>query len=949
MLKHSSSHPKQLPDDQEQAFHSEQQFPASSLLRPAPYFLVDTPNTERRPVHQWIETQVQKTPTAIAVADQNQSLTYDALNQKANQLAHYLRAQGVGPDCLVAVSLERSLSMVVAFLGILKAGGAYVPIDPGYPVARQRYLLQDCQAPLLLTQASLVETLPTQDLPVFCLDRDWSTLAQCPTTDLPNIATLDNLAYVIYTSGSTGNPKGVMIPHRGLINHCLAMVSAFELTPQDRVLQFSSISFDIIIEELYPALVSGAALVLRPSDIAQSIRAFLSFIDLEKITVLNLPTAFWHELVRGLSQNQSPITASLRLVIVGGEKASRTAYVQWRQLVGSQIRWLNTYGPTETTVSATLYDPIAAEFDPAQGELPIGKPLPNVKTYVLDDQWQPVPVGIPGELYIGGEGVARGYLNLPEKTADRFIADPFSGQPGAKLYRTGDRVRYRADGNLEFVGRIDFQVKIRGFRIELGEIETALETHPAVAQAVVIARENATGPQTLVAYVVFTDPQRADYEELQAFLGETLPAYMVPHDWVVMTALPLTPNGKVDRRALPAPTSTRAAAVVPPNTDLEARLVKIWQQILERSPIGITDNFFELGGHSLLVARLFDALERQFQRPLSLTIILEAPTIQQLAIALSDSIAENSSTEPIYQASTPVHLKSGNASPPLFLVHDADGDISPYLHLAHELKTPNPVYGIKPLGGAGYLMGQTQIPAMAAAYLTQIRTVQPQGPYLLGGLCAGGVIAFEMALQLQTQGETVAFVALLEAPDVEAVIQASQTTERWHSLVQSLEASLDPGLDQRLLSPRIKALWQMGKMLWQKGQNVVSYELRSHSQSLIDHLRIRCFRWYQHHQWSLPHWLQKIPVRKIYLLAEQDYIPQGKLHSPVFLFKATTGEGADQPYHEVYADPAFGWAARTSLPIEIYEIPGGHSTMLANPNVGILAKHLELAIQGALS
>ncbi|MGB7250637.1 MAG: amino acid adenylation domain-containing protein [Phormidesmis sp.] len=918
-------------------------------------------------IHQLFEAQVLKTPQAIALQFDTRTLTYAQLNQKANQLAYHLISLGVVPDSLVAVSTLRSLEMVIAILGVLKAGAAYVPIDPAYPAARQSYLLKDAlqSSPisLLLTHSTLYETLSgtvaslsvhTAKPPiVLSLDTDWPTVAQQPQHNPCVKLSNQNLAYVIYTSGSTGNPKGVMIEHRGVVNHATAMAAAFEMTPADRMLQFSSMSFDIIVEELYPTLITGAALVLRPEEIATSLSAFLTFVAAEEITILDLPTAFWHELVSGLARKHqqktdlqnSALAETVRLVIVGGEKASRAIYAQWFERVGDYPRWLNTYGPTEATVTTTLYDPLADEFDLSQ-ELPIGRAIANATTYVLSDTMQPVAPDEPGELYIGGPGLARGYLNLPEKTAVAFVAHPF--EPGARLYKTGDIVRQLSDGNLAFVGRADFQVKIRGFRIELGEIERCLEKHPDIRQQIVLAREDVPGQKRLVAYVVADDrlltnrsDSAIDVQALQSFMRETLPSYMVPSAFVALSALPMTPNGKVDRRALPAPAdeprSDRTDRVAP-QTPLEAELVEIWEDVLGIQPVGITDDFFEMGGHSLLVMRLFNEIEATFESSLPVTTIFEAPTVEQLAPIIAEQLAGNDDTAQLALSDSLVLLKAGSAGPPFFLIHDADGATSPYIHLAAQFSGDRAIYGIKPLSQANIPMVHSRIPRMAAHYIDEIRRIQPRGPYLIGGLCAGGVIAFEMALQLEAVGETVALTALLEAPDVAAEVSASLSQQR----LQNIRETLPTGKKQMIAS------------LLKKAANVIRYEASKRFNDVTTTAQLEAFRYWQDRRgwgWTLPETLYGLDVRSLYLFAEKSYEPGALLNSQVILVKAN-GPGldlADQPYRDIYKDPLFGWRCRVQQPIKTIDMPGGHSTMLNAENAATLAETLGTHIEQVLT
>ena len=453
-------------------------------------------------IQELIEEQVSKSPGHCAVCQEEARLSYEELNAKANQVAHFLRTQGVGPDVLVGLSLERRPEMVIGLLGILKAGGAYVPLDPSYPEDRLEYMIHDAGLKIILSQEKLEPILPSGKAKVFCLDTQWELFEQASTDNPIKQTTPDNLAYVIYTSGSTGKPKGVLITHQGVINHGVSSAREFALVPEDRVLQFSSISFDISVEEIFPTFFSGATLVLRTDEMLASSSIFMKKIEQLKLNVLNLPTAYFSEWVRGWSKNKEVLPASLRLVIIGGEKVPAPLFLKWLEGTQHQVRTLNSYGPTETTVTATIYEvttPVGS-FD-EEVEIPIGRPIQNVLTYILDEKQEPVPIGMPGELFIGGDSVAKGYLHRDDLTKERFILNPFL-DGSSKLYRTGDLVRYLPDSNIDFLGRIDHQVKLRGFRIELGEIELTIESHKGVDQAIVMVREDEPGHKRLVAYLV---------------------------------------------------------------------------------------------------------------------------------------------------------------------------------------------------------------------------------------------------------------------------------------------------------------------------------------------------------------------------------------------------------------------------------------------------------------
>jgi len=592
-------------------------------------------------IHQLFEEQVELTPDAVALVFEGTQLTYRELNARANQLAHYLLSLGVEPEVLVGICVERSLEMVVGLLGILKAGGAYVPLDPAYPSERLAFMLEDSAVPVLLTQQRLVDGLPQHEAQVVCLDTQWEIIAQYSSENTACGVNASNLAYVVYTSGSTGKPKGVTIQHRSLVNYTTAVSIEYEiekcdsealLRSADRILQFSSISFDASAEEIYTCLIEGATLVLRTDSMLDSIGIFLQKCRDWEITVLALPTAYWHELTAILSKENFALPPSLRLVSIGGEKALPERWKTWIERVGQQVRLVNIYGPTEATVGTTICELSAA--NPALTEVPIGRPIRNVQTYILDQNQQSVPIGVPGELHIGGDGLARGYLNRPDLTQEKFISNPFSNEPGERLYKTGDKARYLPDGNIEYLGRIDNQVKIRGFRIELGEIEAMLAQHPDVREAVVVVREDIPGHKSLVSYLVPHQNPAPTVNQLRDFLKQKLPNYMVPSTFVMLEALPLTPNGKVDHKSLPAPdlnSLLQKSDFVAPGTPTEELVASIWAKVLGVEQVGINDNFFELGGHSLLATQLLSQVSDTCGVELPLSKLFEAPTVASIS------------------------------------------------------------------------------------------------------------------------------------------------------------------------------------------------------------------------------------------------------------------------------------------------------------------------------
>ncbi len=579
-------------------------------------------------VHQLFEAQVERSPDALAVVYEDEQVTYRELNRRANQLAHYLQKLGIGPEVLVGICVERSIDMVVGLLGVLKAGGAYVPLDPTYPAERLAFILQDAQAPMLLTQRRLASALPAQAVRPVYLDSDWDIIAQESEANPANSVQPANLAYVIYTSGSTGKPKGVMIPHLGFVNYLSWCTQAYRVAEGQGTLVHSPLGFDLTITSLFSPLLVGQKAILLPED--QGIEMLQTALrNGRDFTLLKITPAHVKLLSQELSAQE--VAGRARALIIGGEALLGEDISFWHTYAPG-TRLINEYGPTETVVGCCIYEVPAEASLP--GTIPIGRPIANTQLYLLDSHLQPVPINVPGELYIGGAGVARGYLNRPELTAERFIPDPFNQQPGARLYKTGDFARYLSDGNIEFLGRLDYQVKIRGFRIELGEIETVLELHPAVRQAVVVAREDTPGDKRLVAYVVLHEKQTATVGDLKSYVMKKVPTYMVPSTLVLLETLPLTPNGKVDRRGLPAPEHTRpelGEAFVAARTSIEEVVTGIWSQALGIEQIGIHDDFFALGGDSLLAILVITRLRKVLQVQLSLARFLEARTIAKLS------------------------------------------------------------------------------------------------------------------------------------------------------------------------------------------------------------------------------------------------------------------------------------------------------------------------------
>lgn len=579
-------------------------------------------------LHHLFEAQAARSPEAIAVRFEQEALTYSELNQRANRLAHHLQRLGIGPDVLVGVCMERSLDLVVALFAILKAGGAYVPLDPDYPQERLAFMLEDAQVPVLLTHSALREHIPMGQTQVLCLDTDWPLIAQDETTNPVSAVQPQHLAYVIYTSGSTGKPKGAMNTHQGICNRLLWMQDAYQLTSLDRVLQKTPFSFDVSVWEFFWPLIVGAELVVARPGGHRDVAYLDEVLATQQISTVHFVPSMLQIFLQGTRRQAFP---HLRRVICSGE--ALPVELQDRFFAQFQAELHNLYGPTEAAVDVTFW---ACRRGAGQRTVPIGRPIANTQIYLLDQHLQPVPIGVPGELHIGGIGLARGYLNRSELTNAKFIPDPFSPEPGARLYKTGDLARYLPTGEIEYLGRLDHQVKLRGFRIELGEIEATLTQHPSVRQAVVVAREENSGDKRLVAYIIPADAQ-APTTTLRSFLKEDLPDYMVPAVFITLDKLPLTPSGKVDRRALPAPDESsmqRDEDFVAPRTSTEEQLAAIWADLLGLQRVGVTENFFALGGHSLLALRVLLRVQERFQVELPLATIFETPTIAGLALKI---------------------------------------------------------------------------------------------------------------------------------------------------------------------------------------------------------------------------------------------------------------------------------------------------------------------------
>ncbi len=852
-------------------------------------------------IHTLFEEQVERTPAAMAVVADGTSLTFAELNARANRLAHHLIRQGVTPGTPVGVFMERSADMVVGLLGILKAGGAYLPLDPAYPLARLAFMLQDSRAPVLVTQRALYE----EGLAEALRERPPAVvyLETIPQADdeagnpAVSVAPGDP-AYVIYTSGSTGRPKGVLGLHRGAVNRFHWMWTTYPFEAGEVCAQKTALSFVDAVWEVFGPLLQGVPLVILRDEVVQDPVRLTGALATHGVTRLVLVPSLLRALLDAGEALQQRLPR-LRFWISSGE-ALPSALVERFYEQCPESRLLNLYGSSEVSADVLFYD--TRGHRPGEA-VPIGRPLANTQAYVLDGRMRPVPVGVPGELYVGGDGLAAGYIHRPEQTAARFVPDPFGAAPDARLYRTGDRARYRPDGALEFRGRLDGQVKLRGYRIETGEVEAVLRRHAAVREVVVMIREEEAAGPMLVAYVALRTNDAGEVGGLRAYLRAELPAYMVPAAFVFLDAFPLTPNGKVDRLALPAPAPTRAEPAhtyVAPRNELERRLTRLWEAVLGVRPIGVHDNFFDLGGHSLLAATLFNRMRETMGRELPLITLFQAPTVAQLAAVLA---AEN--TAPAWRSLVPI--QPGGTQPPLFCIPPAGTTSINFAALVRYLGPDQPVYGLEAVGMDGKEPPHTRVEEMARHYLKEVRALQPEGPYYLVGRCFGGVVAFEMGQQLHAQGQAVGLLAMLDtgAPGPRSRLPEPDL-DGLHNLPDR------PLKRSRVARVARKARWVLKKL--RRGLNIVRIRLfgssveRRHREVLDIHKR-----------------------------AKRRYVARLYPGRIVFFRPRTQGD-------TVVLMPA-RWANFAAGGVDFQEVPGTHSTMLQEPHVREVAERLKAALE----
>ena len=848
-------------------------------------------------LHHLFEAQVARTPDATALVFEDQQLTYRELNIQANQLAHFLWERAVKPEVLVGICLERSLSMVVGLLGILKAGGAYLPLDPTYPAARLAFMLEDAQVPVLLTQSSLKEELPKTKAQVVCLDAEAKALSRLSAENVVSGVEPANLAYVIYTSGSTGNPKAVQISHSSLLNFLTSMRQQIGLTTQDVLLAITTLSFDIAALEIYLPLLIGAKIVLVPREKVNDGLQLLEKLNHHGITIMQATPATWHLLLTTAWETSPQLK-----ILCGGE--ALPAELAKKLLEKGQILW-NLYGPTETTIWST----IAQVSTVTSNMVPIGRPLANTQVHILDQYLQPVPIGVPGELHIGGAGLARGYLNRPDLTAEKFIPDPFSDEKNARLYKTGDLARYLPDGNIEYLGRMDNQIKLRGFRIELGEIERVLGQYPSMQECAVIICEKTLDDQRLVAYMVPKLKPVIKTEEVRAFLKKRLPDYMIPAAFTSLETMPLTPNGKIDRQEL-IRLSVKEFNLSPdtnflaPRTRRELRLTRLWEQVLDIHPIGVNDNFFDIGGHSFLAVKLISSINKEFDSQLPLATLFQNATIAKMASLLRNQLFPQ-------KWSSLVSIQPQGSKTPIFCMHPAGGTVFRYTMLAHFIGYDRPFYGLQGKGIEPGHEPHANVEEMAAAYVEEVQSVQPHGPYILAGWSSGGTTAFEMALRLEKSGQQVPLVIMMDTP---APFECSYETDDIKFLLERLPAQgiyLEDLEKYDSYEDKLAYIFEEIK----RANPFIDLDLAKGKHFL---------NVYKHHN--------KIMC---------DYQPMGQYTGKIIFFKATES----LPYDSRMGEPIEGWKKLAAGGIEVEKVPGNHFNILEAFEGRVLAEKMKAHLE----
>jgi amino acid adenylation domain-containing protein len=884
--------------------------------------------------HELFEAQAARVPHRTALVCGDTELSYAALNAAANRLAHHLRRAGVGPGRCVALCLERSADMIVALLGILKAGGAYVPLLPDAPKARLSHQLTETEAPVVLTQASLTHALPETSAAVVCLDRDRALLEKEASDNPAPLAKPSDIVYVIYTSGSTGLPKGVAVRHENLVNYTLYLIERIRARDFDdqgglSYATVSTLAADLGNTCIFPALASGGTLHVITHEMALDGDLFGAYARDKRIDVLKITPSHLGALLAA----QSGKDVLPRRVLVTGGEASTWGLVDRVRGMAS-LRWINHYGPTETTIGSLTFDLEEADaIRHIAATVPIGRAIAGTDLHILDENGAPVADGEPGELYIGGRGVTAGYLKQPERTAERFLPNRFSGEAGARMYRTGDRVRMLPNGAIEFLGRVDFQVKIRGYRVELGEIEAVLRGHPGVREVIVVAREVRPQDLRIVAYVV-PAAEAFSVDELRKLAREKLPDHMVPTAFTTLAALPLTPNGKVDRKALPDPFASAPSDKAEPEAasfkgplgseSLEEQIAEVWRGLLGLPAVGLDDNFFEIGGHSLAAIHMLAELHKRTGKRLPNTVLFQAPTIRGMAEAL-----RRAGATPLFRSLVAIQPKGKRS--PIFCVHGGGGHVFWYKDLARRLGEDQPFYGLQCRIEDDGRVRTNRVEDMAHYYLEEVRAAFPRGPYYLSGASFGGKVAYEMARRLREQGETVALLAMFDTWGPGYPSDDPNAT-RFGKLADGVYQRLDHHLG---------ALWML-----ERGQRTryVKEKLNyGYMEALgtIEVLAMEVQRWTYRARGradSIPKDLQESPG---FIKEASDAYDPPPYDGDVLLFRSKL-----QPPGTAY-DESLGWSKVVRGKLTIQELPGMHATMVTEPRVRFLVDALRPHLEAA--
>jgi amino acid adenylation domain-containing protein len=887
--------------------------------------------------HHLFERHAAMHPASTAASFLDERLTYAELNERSNRLANYLIQNGAVPGSSVAVCVAPSFDVLICLLAVHKAGAAYVPLDPTYPAERLSVILADVAPCLVLTQSVLSPRLPPCPSPVFQLDRQVEALQSRPTVN-PHVArsTYDP-AVIFYTSGTTGTPKGVVLSYRNIAHYTQVAAERFEFCRSDAMPAMARFSFSISLFELLCPLVSGGRVIILEREHVLDFRHLVR--TMQQATIMHASPHLWRKLLRYLQDQAIPSSSfrSLRHVSSGGDMVGADLIESLKRTFPSAEVFV-IYGCSEIGCMG-LHFP--APRDRIVSRNLVGKPFDGVSLKLLDEHQNPVAQGEQGEVYFSSNGVALGYLNRPQLTAERFLF-----LEGRRFYRTGDIGRLDADDNLELLGRADFQIQLRGMRIELGEIEAVLRQAPGIREAVVVARELDNQDKALVAYVVVE--ASSSLREILHCLRSKLPEYMVPSAFVILDALPVNLNQKLDRNALPTPTAQnclRLSAAVAPRNPVEHQLAIIWQSILGLEAVGIQDDFLDVGGNSLLSITLAVEIERAFGVALPISTILTAPTIAQQALLIESGRTLRAPS---------VLLRPGESAPPLFLIHDGDGEVLPYRNLALLLKPEHAVYGIQPYGSWRFPMLHTRLTEIVSYYTAEIRRIQPTGPYFLGGLCIGGFIAFEIARELQQGGERVGMVALIDAAHVKAVpvSLAKRRLTRFFTPTAYANTERRAGAIVRWLS--------LAHQATQKIVNAAKYEIGTRIKSRITRSKLLLLRHCMDHGYGAPHFLEGLSVSTVLHFAEREYrTPTEPYAGKLLLLKATAKDDRlagtpvdDTPYSEIFREPNLGWNHK-AMQLEVHECPGGHSSMLQEPHVAVVARmvqsHIDLAAKGVAS